>query len=288
MTLPISGGDFGNFEFRKAKGAISLSRSERAPDFPLARSGVARYPPDMHSRFIKTIATVFFALLVLFLLTFASISATSWYSRWQASRLLACLNRFHPGATTEAQAREALKPFSKYETRYEQPEQDKPIEVAQYDIYNSPRWAGKLSAHLPDSWERHRLFLPWTLFAVSVRYRDGTLADLDIHEMQQENPGDPHPYAASVLILATRFEKENGRVPDDFTGYSAFTVHSQQFDRDNKPVEPERFGREYITLDERASQEQRSLSLNFQLHCLTSIHPCNEIRKIRPSVSSLK
>jgi len=240
----------------------------------------------MRSGGLRTIIAIFITLLVLSLLPFASIAATSWYSRWNASRLLACVKRLHPGATTEAQARETLKPFSKYETRYEQPEQDKPIQVAQYDIYNCPKWTGKLSAHLPNSWNRHLLFLPWTLFTVSVRYRDGTLADLDIHEMQQENPGDPHPYAASVRILSTRFEKEGSRPSDEFTGYSAFIVHSQQFGSNDKPVGRERFGREYITLDERASPEQRSQSLNFQLHCLTSIHPCNEVRKIRPSVSS--
>jgi hypothetical protein len=103
-------------------------------------------------------ATVFFILLVVFLLSLASISVASWYSRSQASRLLACLNRLHPGATTEAQAREALKPFSKYETPDEQPEQDKPIQVAQYDIHNSPKWAGKLNAYLQTHGQGTRCF----------------------------------------------------------------------------------------------------------------------------------
>jgi len=217
---------------------------------------------------------------------FVGIAMTSWYSRWQASRLLASISQLHPGTTTEGQTRESLKPFSKYETRYEQPGQDTPIQVADYDIYNCPEWIGKLSAHLPDSWNMHLPFLPWTLFAASVRYRDGLLAELDIREIQQAHPGDSYPYAALVHILSTHFEKEHGRLPDNFTGYSAFTVHSWEFDVNNKPVGSPRFGREYITLDERASPEQRSQSLNFQLHCLTSIHPCNEVRKIRPPVSS--
>jgi hypothetical protein len=97
--------------------------------------------------------------------------------------------------------------------------------------------------------QRHRLFLPWTLFTVSVRYRDGILADLDVREMQQENPGNPHPYAASVRILSTRFEKDNGSLPADFNGYSAFTVPNQEFDGATN-LWGRTVGREYITLDE--------------------------------------
>jgi hypothetical protein len=66
----------------------------------------------------------------------------------------------------------------------------------------------------------------------------------------RRTPAISHPYAASVRILSTRFEKDNGSLPADFNGYSAITVPSQEFDGDNKPVGAERFGREYITLDE--------------------------------------
>jgi hypothetical protein len=229
--------------------------------------------------------TIFITLLVLFL-PFASIASTSWYRRWKASQLLACVSLFRPGATTETQAREALRPFSKYETQYEQPELDKPIQVAQYDFYNYPQWLVKLSAHLPDSWSGHLTFLPWTLFTIDIRYRDGLIAELNLREMQQEHPGYPHPTAASVQVLSTHFETQSGHLPDDFRGFSVHKTASQEFDGNGKPIGLECCGREFVTLDDRASQEQRLQSLNFQLHCLTSLSPCNEIRKIRPPISS--
>ncbi len=239
----------------------------------------------MRPGFRRTTATVLITLLVLSLLPILSIASTAWYRRYQASRLLACISQLHPGVTTQAQAREALRPFSKYETQYDQPGQDKPIQVAQYDFYNYPMWTSKVMTHLPDSWIKHLMFLPWTLFTTNIRYRDGLVAELDLRETQQEHPGYPHPIAASVQMLSTHFETQNGHLPDDFSGFSVHNLASQEFDEKGNPIGPECCGRQYVTLDERASQEQRFQSLNFQLHCLTSIHHCNEVRKIRPLLS---
>ena len=87
-----------------------MSHGVEGPEvaFNVARTSLAHYPPDMRANFARTI---FITLLVLFL-PFASIASTSWYRRWQASRLLACVKKFDLGATTEAQAKQALQPFS--------------------------------------------------------------------------------------------------------------------------------------------------------------------------------
>jgi hypothetical protein len=82
----------------------------------------------------------------------------------------------------------------------------------------------------------------------------------------RRTPAIPHPYAASVRILSTRFEKDNGSLPADFNGYSAFTVPSQEFDGDHKPVGQNGLAANTSPSMKRASQEQRSPSLNFQLH----------------------
>jgi hypothetical protein len=130
------------------------------------------------------------------------------------------------------------------------------------------------------------MFLPWTLFTTNIHYLDGLVVELNLHEMQEEYPGIPHPIAASVQVLSTHFETQGRYLPGDFNGFSVHNITSQEFGGKGNPIDSACCGREYVTLDERASQEQRSQSLNFQLHCLTSINPCNEIRKIRPPISS--
>ena len=59
----------------------------------------------------KEATAISLALAFLLAVPLASESVVSHYRRWQAAKLLATVRGFHPGTTTEAQARAALKPF---------------------------------------------------------------------------------------------------------------------------------------------------------------------------------
>ncbi len=234
----------------------------------------------MRKKLVRTSATVFVTLLTLCFPFVASIYAMPWYERWQATRILARVRQFEPGETTEVQARESLKSLSKREIKYTSGEQT----VSQYDFPYLAEWQNKILKSLPESWRQQLDRHHWTLFTVNVRYLQGFLAELHATEMQEVQPGEVHPCAASVSILSTRLEpRSTARFPDGFEGFSATTTNTQRVDQHGIPIGPEIDPRERIVLDERASPQQRAQALDFQLHCLTSIAPCNEVHKILPA-----
>ncbi len=98
----------------------------------------------------------------------------------------------------------------------------------------------------------------------------------------QEHRDDIHPYMASVRILTKEFEKDDIRLPEDFNGYAANPYTQVYVDKNDKPLGPAWVIREYITLDERASQQQEHQSWNFQLSCFTSLAGCHDARTLLP------
>ena len=183
---------------------------------------------------------------------FGSRLGVSYYRRWQASRVLAVVRQFHPGTTTEAEARTALKPFARYE-------EDSGVNELGFVFENSPP-------------------LPWTRFSIYIDFLGGSVAEVHFTEMQVDHPGFPHPNSASVTIYSNRLRP----LPADFNGYS-------ESSRTTGGVDPQGNWTGFICcharsikLDERATPAQLSRSLNFRLSCMTSFVRCKDDRQILP------
>jgi len=231
----------------------------------------------------KTVTAISLALVLLLLAPLVCEVAVSHYRRWQASKLLATLRDLHPGATTEVQARAALKPFSRYGQPFEQDRDGIKVHKVDYQFYNLPEWIGSLlrPLNLP-----FRIGLPWTFVEVELAYMDSSLAEIRIIEMQEDQPGYPHPNSASVSIYATQFEAlpngTHGRLPENFQGYWEYSRSSGSLDEKGNLTGFTCCHARFVELDERATSTQREQSLNFQLHCLTSILRCKDDRQLLP------
>ncbi len=232
----------------------------------------------------KTVTATSLALAVLLAAPLASELAVSHLRRWQAAKLLATVRGLHPGTTTEAQARAALKPFSRYEERSDQQREGIVVGQVYYHFYNSTEWTNSLAGHL--RFLPLRITLPWTLFTVQLDFVDGYLADMHLTEMQEDQPGYPHPNSASVSILSTRLgllpRSPFGAPPADFKGYSEHSRSTGGIDQKGNWTGFSCCHARFIEVDERATPAQLSQSLNFQLHCLTSFLRCKDDRQLLP------
>jgi hypothetical protein len=258
--------------------------SIKLPEMPLLS-----YPAAMRHKvrwIVGTFATilVFLAIVPLF-----SILVTSWYSRWEATRLLASARLLRPGAT-EAETRKALSQFD----RYLSPGQEwtmaghtsRRVTRDSYEISSYPRWTGWAASYLP-FWINERIwFLPNTNFSVSPRFENGELVLLEFREWQ-DHRGDAHPYAAIVRVFSTNTEKGAPELPDDFTGFGVSPYEEAMFGANGKQIGSSWISRVYVTLDERASPAQFPESFNFHLDCFTSLRGCHDARKIL-EISELK
>jgi hypothetical protein len=203
------------------------------------------------------------AAVLLFVLSFGSLLSVSYYRRWQASRLLAVVRQFHPGTTTEVQARALLRPFTEYEDDSDQ--QRRANEVG-FTFENSPEWHPLRST------------LPWTLFTVRLDFVGGLVAQMNLTEMQVDHPGYPHPNSASVDIYSNRLRQ----LPASFVGYSDASHTTRGIDSQGRWTSFECCHARSIKLDERATPAQLSNALNFRLSCMTSFARCKDDRQILP------
>jgi hypothetical protein len=232
----------------------------------------------------KAATVISLSLVILLAVPLASESVVSHYRRWQATKLLATVRGLHPGTTTEAQARAALKPFSRYEERSDQQREGIVVRQVYYQFHNSTEWTNSLAYHL--RFLPLRITLPWTLFTMHLDFVDGFLAEIHITEMQQDQPGYPHPNSASVSILSTRLgplpRSPFGPPPADFNGYSEHSQSTGGVDQKGNWTGFNCCHARFVEMDERATPAQLSQSLNFQLHCLTSYLRCRDDRQILP------
>jgi hypothetical protein len=232
----------------------------------------------------KAATAISLSLIILLAIPLASDSVVSHYRRWQASKLLATVREFHPGTTTESQARAALKPFSRYQETSDRQRDGIVVSEIYYQFYNSAGWTNSLAYDL--RFLPFRIKLPWTRFAVNLEFVDGFLAEIHLSEMQEDQPGYIHPNAASVSILSTRLgalpKSPYGPLPADFSGYSEHSQDTRGLDEKRNLTGFICCYQRFIKLDERATPAQLSKSLNFQLHCLTSFLRCKDDRQILP------
>lgn len=197
-------------------------------------------------------------------LSFVSLLSVTYYGRWEASSLLSVVRQFHPGTTNEVQARALLKPFAKYAVSSDQ--QNDPRNLAQYDFMNTAKW------------NPLRFVLPWTLVTVNIEFVSGRVARIDVTEMQADHPGYPHPNSASVSIFSSQLCPS----PPGFNGYSEYSRSTGGVDERGSWTGFECCHARFVRLDERATHDQLSRSLNFRLSCMTSFIRCKDDRQILP------
>jgi hypothetical protein len=183
---------------------------------------------------------------------------------------------------TEAETRKALSQFDRYLFHGQERILDHPAAIRDsYWIENYPLWATRVAQYLPTWAYQHILFVPYSSFSVSPRFQSGQLVLLEVRETQ-EHKGDMHPYAASVRLLSTGTEQGNPELPHDFTGFQVSPIQEVYEDGKGNQIGPSWISREYVTLDERASSEQRAHSFEFHLDCFTSLKGCRDARQILP------
>jgi hypothetical protein len=225
----------------------------------------------------KGLKLIAIALVVLIVSLFASEITVIHFCRWKASQILTTVRGFHPGITTQSQALEALKPFKAYRNGLtDDPNQSEPAEVG-YTFNNFPPWFIPLAKTL--SFLHIPIPLPWTQFTVEFSFVEGYLAETRLNEMQEDQPGYPHPNSVLVTILSSRLAKT---MSPDFNGYSEFSRATGSTDIKGNLTGFECCHQRFIRLDERATPTQFSRSLNFQLHCLTSFTRCKDDHQILP------
>jgi len=200
----------------------------------------------------KTAIAVGLILVLLLMAFFGSRLSVSYYRRLQASKLLAVVRQFHPGTTTEAGARTALKPFARYEEEHG-------ANVLGFAFENLPP-------------------LPWTRFSVHVDFFGGLVTEVRLTEMQVDHSGYPHPNSASVTIYSNRLRP----LPADFNGYSESSRSTGGVDSQGNWTGFQCCHARFIKLDERATPAQMSQSLNFRLSCMTSFVRCKDDRQLLP------
>jgi hypothetical protein len=232
----------------------------------------------------KAATCIGLASALLLAIPLASEVTVSHYRRWEASRLLSAMRELHPGTTTEAEARAVLRPFSGYEDGSDSQRKGTVSSQLEYQLFNSPQWITSFAYHL--RFIPVRLALPWTLFEVHIDFTGGMVARIDIVEMQEDQPGFPHPDSASVSMLSNRTEQVArspwGPPPENFNGYWEYSRGTGQADQNGNLTSFSCCHARFIKLDERATPGQRSRSLNFQLYCLTSFLRCKDDRQILP------
>ena len=226
----------------------------------------------------KVATAIGLSLVILLAAPIGSDLVVSHYRRWQASKILATVRRLHPGTTTESEVNASLKSFSRYEHRTELQHDGIVVRRIDYQFFNLR--TASIAYYL--RFLPFRTTLPWTMFEVSVKFVDGFLAEVHVIEMQEDQPGYPHPNSASVSILSTRVRSPYDLPPADFNGYSEHSRSTFQLDENQKMTSFSCCHARFITLDERATPEQFSHSMNFQLRCLTSYLRCKDDRQILP------
>jgi hypothetical protein len=232
----------------------------------------------------KSVAYIIAALISLAVFYTAVIMLPAWEARYRAGRVLGCVREFHPGITSEMQARERMKPLAKYESSEWEDHDGLATEQVTYTFINCAAWICRVLGMLPDSWVAH-LTLPWTMFEVTVAYQNGVVSALRIAEMQQDIPGMPHPNAATTTVISSRLGQHLSFMPppeSDFTGYSTKSQSTGSVDEDGKWTGFSCCHERWVMLDERATSIQLADALNFQLHCLTSVRRCKDDRAILP------
>lgn len=210
-----------------------------------------------------------------------TVEVPAWLARYRASRVLGRVGRLQPGLTTVSEARAQLEPVKEYEDLNPTVRSQLRSGETSFTFYNVAEPVARLVNLLPASFAQH-VTLPWTMFQVSLTYRDDRVSALHIVEMQQGFPGAPHPSAVSTTLLSQNLSQNRYSVPVDFNGYSENERTTGVLDEQGSKTGLSCCHVRVITLDERASEAQRANAVNFQLQCLSSWRRCKSDHEIVP------
>lgn len=225
----------------------------------------------------KAVTITGITIAALFLCSFGDAFVVANYHRYQASKILTVLHTLHPGITTQAQAQEALRPFSPYRQTYESQLPEETANTATYTFDNSPSTtiaSLEMMRSIP-----FRILYRWALFSVELRFKSGYLAEIKIVEMQQDHPGYPHPNGVSVRMTSSKL---TGSSFPDANGYYEHSSNTFSVDEKGNPTGFTCCYKRTIEMDERATVDQTAHALNFQLQCMTSFIGCKNDRQILP------
>jgi len=238
------------------------------------------YSVGMRLRARKITALLAAAFIVFAVIPPLIILSNSWHRRSEAARLLTRAKMLRPGVATETETRNALSPFNGYLVHGWESISGQPTAARDsYDISNYPGWTMRIAPHLP-AWVNERIwFLPYTIFSVSPRFRNGELVLLEVSEYQPRLDSI-HPYAAILRVYSTNTETNDPTLPTNFAGFVVNPIEEVRTDENGKAIGSRLVSRKYVSLDERASSEQFARSFDFQLDCLTSVFGCQGAKRI--------
>jgi hypothetical protein len=204
--------------------------------------------------------------------------------RWRAERFIACMKTMKPGTTTEAEARQQLRSFhvlKGFDLRADEP----------FYAFGTDAIALNFIARImPYRWDSvaERVPLPkYTWMGVTLRYRNGLVSK--IHASESQLPVLFIAGHATSIASVTAFsqpemqdceytERRGTRrqgVPPDFAGYLV-----NQNDVDGIVT------KQWVTLDERASDVERLSAFDFRGQCIASLSGCLTAAELRPGIEA--
>ena len=218
------------------------------------------------SRWRKVVVVTIAVVVAMPIFYVGAIYASAWYHRWRAQQLLAVLKTVRPGMTTQAEYMRLVHPF---EAVSEWLLVDNKALPGAISLSNRANWIEDLQNERLarfDNLLSWRVIPPYVGLSVIPSFEGGVVSKLDIEEMTAVAG---HPPGAFVHWDAQRFEGSDSRVFDGFSGYS----RGQMGVVDQPPWEF------FVTMDERATPDERSRALDIQFRCFTKVTGCLEARE---------
>ena len=223
--------------------------------------GFARALGERMRRWAKVVARVLIVVVAVPLLFLATVDASAFYYRWRAEKLLAVLKTVRPGVTTEAEYLRLVHPFELDPAYFTIGDKVVPGAVAIADrsdwMENALYFRRGLIEHL-QNWH----VIPFGAdFTVVPSYEDGMVSRLELRVM---TPVCCHGMGASVHWSASRYEGSDPWFQGNFSGYEL-----SEEGPDRKPWDF------FVTMDERATPEERNRALNLNFRCFTRFSMCD-------------
>ena len=218
-------------------------------------------------RWKKVVASLLVVAVGIPLLFSVTMYAYAWCQRLRAERLLAIVRTIKPGVTTQGEYMEAMQP----------PESD-PLDLYQNDeakgyrvVVNAPQWFLNhvgLPSGRDDMWSvmQDKLANHATGIVVIPSFKDGVVSRIHVWEMHGVCT---HRCGGSVIYEAQRFETSDN-FGENFNGYASW---QGSISAGTPPWVVA------VDMDERASAEQVRRAFDFEFHCFTDFHVCEDARE---------
>jgi hypothetical protein len=197
------------------------------------------------------------------LLIIGAINANAWYYRWRAEHLLTVLKTVRPGVTTATEYLQLIQPF---ETCSGEIRIDDKLVPGALAIGNRSSWIEDIlmaGNSFLDDLLAYRVIPPDADFAVVPTYAGGVVSQIELHAFSGVSG---HPPGARVSWSASKYERDNA-------GYEEFRQGYYVSQEGLSGRAPWIF---FISMDERATSDERSRALNLQFQCFTRFSGCQD------------